>query len=72
MENGFQSSEGLVSRVEGLCRSVITLVGLEAELIFDLGCLQQKHLTRCQISSSKKSLCSFMKTGFQSSQGLVH
>ena len=51
---------------------MIILVGSEAELIFDLGRLQKKYLARCQISSSKSvSFCSFMKSGFQSSQGLV-
>ena len=50
---------------------VIILLGSEAELMFDLGCLRRKYLTRCQLSSSKLSLCSFMKSGFQSSQGIL-
>ena len=54
-----------------MCSSVTIEVGSEAELIFDLGRLQKKCLTRYQISSSKLSLCSFMKNDFQSSQGLV-
>ena len=56
---------------EGPSRSVIILVGSDAEIISDIGDLQKKYLTRCQISSSKILLCSFMKSDFQSSQGLV-
>ena len=57
--------------IEVLSRSVIILVGSEAEIISNIGDLQKKYLTRCQISSSKILLCSFMKSDFQSSQGLV-
>ena len=47
------------------------LVGSDAEIISNIGDLRKKYLTRCQISSSKILLCSFMKSDFQSSQGLV-
>ena len=47
------------------------LVGSEAEIISDIGDLRKKYLARCQISSSKLFLFSFMKSDFQSSQGLV-
>ena len=57
--------------VEVLGSSVIILVGSETEIIFDIGHLRKKYLTRCQISSSKILLCSFMKSDFQSCQGLV-
>ena len=32
------------------------LVGSEIEIIFDVGDLRKKYLTRCQISSSKNTL----------------
>ena len=47
------------------------LVGFEIEIIFDVGDLRKKYLTRCQISSQKILLCSFMLSGFKSCQGLV-
>ena len=47
--------------VEGLCRSVIVLVGCTGGLILDLGGLRKKYLTRCQISSSKVILVRFHK-----------
>ena len=47
------------------------LVGSETEIIIDIRHLRKKYLTRCQISSSKILLCSFMKNDFQSCQGLV-
>ena len=50
--------------MEGLCRSVIILVGSEAGLIFDLGRLQKKYLARCQISSSKSELLQFHENRF--------
>ena len=55
--------------IEVLSRSVIILVGSEAEIMSDIGDLRKKYSTRCQISSSKILLCSFMKSDFQSSQG---
>ena len=56
---------------EGLCRSVIVLVGSTGGLIVDLGGLRKKYLLRCQTSSSKLYLCVFRKSDFQYSQGLV-
>ena len=35
------------------------LVGFEIEIIFDVGDLQKKYLTRCQILSSKNTLVQF-------------
>ena len=58
----------LLKWIEVLSRSVIILVGSDAEIISDIGDLRKKYLTRCQISSSKILLCSFMKSDFQSSQ----
>ena len=43
----------LFKRFEGLCRSVIVLVGSTGGLIVDLGGLRKKYLLRCQNSSSK-------------------
>ena len=57
--------------IEVLSRSVIILVGSDAGIISDIGDLRKTYLARCQISSSKILLCSFMKSDFQSSQGLV-
>ena len=56
--------------IEVLSRIVIILVGSETEIISDIGDLRKKYLARCQISSSKILFCSFMKSDFQSSQGL--
>ena len=41
--------------IEVISRSVIILVGFEAEIISDIGDLRKKYLTRCQISSSKNT-----------------
>ena len=35
------------------------LVGSETEIIFDIGHLRKKYLTRCQILSSKNALKQF-------------
>ena len=35
------------------------LVGFEIEIIFDVGDLRKKYLTRCQISSSKNTFVRF-------------
>ena len=35
------------------------LLGSEIEIIFDVGDLQKKYLTRCQFSSSKNTLVQF-------------
>ena len=67
----FSIVKDLFKWIEGPDRSVIILVGSEAEIISDMGDLRIKYLTRCQISSSKILLCSFIKSDFQSSQGLV-
>ena len=45
--------------IEGLSRSVIILVGSEAEIISNIGDLRKKYLAHCQISSSKKTLVQF-------------
>ena len=49
---------------QGLCRSVIVLVGSTGGLIVDLGGLRKKNLIRCQISSSKFTLVRFHKVIF--------
>ena len=70
----FSLVKGLFKWVEVLSRSVIVLVGSETEIIFDIGRLRKKYLTRSQISSIKNPLvqfCSFLKIDFQSCQGLV-
>ena len=45
--------------IEVLCRSVIILLGSEAEIISDIGDLRKKYLARCQISSSKNTFMQF-------------
>ena len=67
----FSIVKDLFKWIEGPSRSVIILACSEAEIISNIGDLRKKYLTRCQISSSKILLCSFMKSDFQSSQGLV-
>ena len=67
----FSLVKDLFKWIEVLSRIVIILVGSEAEIISDIGDLRKKNLTRCQISSSKLLLCSFMESDFQYSQGLV-
>ena len=67
----FSLVRNLFKWIEVLSRNVIILVGSEAEILSDIGDLRKKYLARCQISSSKILLCSFMKSDFQSSQGLV-
>ena len=47
---------------EGLCRSVIVLVGSDRGIIVDLAGLRKKYLIRCQISSSKVTLVRFHKS----------
>ena len=41
---------------EVLSRSVIILIGSEAEIMSDIEDLRKKYLARCQISSSKNTL----------------
>ena len=67
----FSLVKDLFKWIEVLSRSAIVLVGSEAEILLDIGDLRKKYLARCQISSSKILLCSFMKSDFQSSQELV-
>ena len=42
-----------------MSRSLIILVGSEAEIISDIGDLPKKYLARCQISSSKNTHMQF-------------
>ena len=49
----FSLVKDLFKWIEGLSRSVIILVGSEAEIISNIGDLRKKYLARCQISSSK-------------------
>ena len=67
----FSIVKDLFKWIEVLSRSVIILVGSDAEIISNIGDLRKKYLARCQISSSKILLCSFMESDCQSSQGLV-
>ena len=67
----FSLVKDLFKWTEVLSRIVKILVGSESEIILDIGDLRKKYLARCQISSSKILLCSFLKSDFQSSQGLV-
>ena len=41
------------------------LLGSEIEIMFDVGDLRKKYLTRCQISSSKNTLVQFHDKWFQ-------
>ena len=47
----FSLVKDLFEWIEGLSRSVIILVGSEAEIISNIGDLRKKYLARCQISS---------------------
>ena len=51
----------LFNKFEGLCRSVLVLVGSDRGLIIDLADLRKKYSIRCQISSSKITLVRFRK-----------
>ena len=55
----FSLVKDLFKWIEGLSRSVIILVGSEAEIISNIGDLRKKYLLRCQISSSKNTLVQF-------------
>ena len=55
----FSLVKDLFKWIEVLSRSVIILVGSEAEVISDIGDLRKKYLARCQISSSKHTLMQF-------------
>ena len=60
----FSIVKDLFKLFEGLCRSVIVLVGSTGVLIVDLAGLRIKYLIRCQISSSKIILVLFHKVFF--------
>ena len=55
----FSLVKDLFKWIEDLSRSVIILVGSEAEIISDIGDLRKKYLARCQISSSINTLMQF-------------
>ena len=55
----FSLVKDLLKWIEVLSRSLIILVGSEAEIISDIGDLRKKYLARCQISSSKNTLMQF-------------
>ena len=57
----FNIAKDLFRWFEGLCRSVIVLVGSTGGLIVDLGGLRKKYLISCQILSSKVILVRFHK-----------
>ena len=52
----FSLVKDLFKWIEVLNRSVIILVGYEAEIMSDIGELRKKYLARCQTSSSKNTL----------------
>ena len=55
----FSLVKDLFKWIEVLSRSLIILVGSEAEIISDIDDLRKKYLARCQISSSKNTLMQF-------------
>ena len=67
----FSLVKDLFKSIEGLSRSVIILVGFEAEIILDIGDLRKITEHVVKFRAQKKFLFSFMKSDFQSSQGLV-
>ena len=56
---------------EGLCRSVIVLVGSDRGLVVDLAGLRKKVLNTLSNFELKLLLCVFIKSLFQYSEGLV-
>ena len=61
----FNIAEDLFKFFEGLCRSVLVVVGSTGGLIFDLaGLRKKKYLIRCQNLSSKVILVRFHKKRF--------
>ena len=60
----FNIFKDLFKWIEGLCRSVITLVVSDWVIVFDLGGWRKKYLLRCQISRSKTVLAQFHKKSF--------
>ena len=57
----FSIVKDLFKQFEGLCGSVIVLVGSDRVIIVDLAGLRKKYLIHCQISSSKVILVRFYK-----------
>ena len=57
----FSLVKDLFKRIEVLSRSVIILLGSEAEIISDISDLRKKYLTRCQISSSQNTVVQFQE-----------
>ena len=55
----FSLVKDLFKWIEGPSRSVIILVGSDAEIISNIGDLRKKYLTHCQISRSKNTLMQF-------------
>ena len=55
----FSLVKDLFKSIEVLSRSVIVLVGSEAEIMSNICDLRKKYLARCQISSSKNTLMQF-------------
>ena len=55
----FSLVKDLFNWIEVISRSVIILLGSEAEIISDIGDLRKKYLARCQISSSKNTIVQF-------------
>ena len=52
----FSLVKDLFKWIEVLSRSLIILLGFEAEIMSDIEDLRKKYLARCQISSSKNTL----------------
>ena len=68
----FNLVKGLCNLNEGWSRGVSILVGSESEKIFDLGFPRKKELmSLSNFAPINVSECSFTKSVFQSSQGLV-
>ena len=61
----------LFKSFEGLCRSVIVLVGSDRGLIVDLAGLRKKYLIVVKFRAQKLLLCVFIKSLFQYKEGLV-
>ena len=57
----FSLVKDLFKWIEVLSRSVIILLGSEAEIISDISDLRKKYLTRCQISSSQNTVVQFQE-----------
>ena len=55
----FSLDKELFNSIGGLSRIVKMLVGSEIEIIYDVGDLRKKYLTRCQFSSSQNFLVQF-------------